>query len=548
MATQILRPNATGALSQWAYPVFTAHYLEVDEASQDGDTTKVMDDGVVLPNGDNTRDIYNLDAWSHGSQYISKVEVTFYERLTTGGGKITPLLYLDNTVQLGTPVTLSVSGSYSSHTEDFTSLRPNGGNWHWSDLDSLQVGLETSHGTGVPKLGDHIRCTQVYVTITYSPYFDEITALGHCADWAAYPTLILTDDDSDLSGGDDFDYKALRTTGSAANIVYAIAGSATEDSYWYTEPSDPLNDDWETGSILVALKMYGNATHSNIRIRVRFSQIDDDGTFQTATSWSGWVNSPWNADDVHIFIWNAIGWFSSDRTDRIRIDLQAENLSAGSLAYGIKANDGSSYVKTNIHLWKTDTINATGHVLQNRSETIQALGHILQERSTTIEALGHILQERSEDIQGIGHILQGRSDTIQAVGHILQERSDTIQGLGHITETRSAPIQATGHVFVPSPSPSPSPFPSPETREDTIQAIGHVLQERSDTIQATGHILQIRSAPIQATGYVGRRKKTITLLDITMLKYLFEYLTKIKEDRARKAKEKEYERIGNSTQ
>lgn len=498
MATQILRPNGKGAFEQWGHPLFTDHYLEVDEVSQDGDTTHISDDGIAIPNGSNNKDTFLLDSWGHDEQHIEKVEVSFYGKLSAGSGNIAPLLYLDGDLVQGSSETLT--GSYVLYTQELA--RPGGGNWHWTDLDDLEAGVVSGDGGGC-KLGNCIRCTQIYVTITYSSRYKEIDGTGHVFSPYAQPSLILTNTESDLITGANCDCKLLRTTSSPEYIVGIVPGETTEYNYWYTDPNDPFNATWEAGYFLFAYNPYQN-TNDDLRIRFRVSRVNAGGTLQESADWSDWVDG----DQINplfgvtYFVIPTKTWYATYRTDRIRLDMEVENESSYNAGWGIYVNDGTSYLATLVHQWRTEDITGKGHVLQERSDTILGKGHVLQTRSETVAGKGHVLQIRSDTVLGKGHVLQIRSDTVLGKGHILQVRSETVAGKGHVLQIRSDAILGKGHIL--------------QERTDTIAGKGHVLDKRSDTIlgkshvqhklsvtvAGKSHVLQIRSATISGTGYV----------------------------------------------
>jgi len=505
VSIQILRPNGVGAATGWDFPLFAAHWEQVDEITQDGNTTCIDDDGVTIPNGSNECDIFTLDSWTHGTQHVEKIEVVFWGRLNEGSGKIAPLVYLNGAMTHGSTETLT--GSWAEYTQELS--RPNGGNWHWTDLGTLQIGVESSSGGG-SKMGNNIKCTQIYVKVTYSPYFAEINAIGHVAPLFTEPKLILTDSNSDLEEpGDDFDKKLLRVTDGMTELMSTVNPGETETSYFYTEANDPYNDDWETGPWIVTIKPYGDAA-SGLHLRVRITRISNDGTPLEYSDWSEWKDAPWY--DMTPFILEIAGkdWTAGMRSNRLRLDFQYSHTGVGLGIFGIRVNDDSSFISTTVHQGRSDIMDATGHVLQERSDAIDAIGHILQGRSDIMDATGHVLQERSDAIDAIGHILQGRSDIMDATGHV-----------------ESAPS--------PSPSPSPSPPPSPETREDSIDVTGHTLQKRSDAVDATGHTTQRRLDTMSATGHIaGDVKRKLFLFDVALFerlkKLLFEMEKKRRKD------------------
>lgn len=553
MATLTLRPSGNGTFQEWDGPLFSSHYQQVDESSQDGDTTFIYDNGITLPDGSPATDSFATQNPLLSAGVIDKIEVSFYGKLTAGTGKIAPMIYLSGNREDGSAETLT--SSYALYTQEFS--RPGGGNWLWSDLVPLEIGVIASEGSGC-KLGNCIRCTQIYVTVTYFDRFSEMDAKGYVDSPFMEPRLYITETNSDLSGGDDVDLQLVRVTDVEDWTAFSIAASSTETQYWYSNANDPYNDDWETGDMLLVMETKNNESSSYLHFRFRVSRINSSGTVQESSSWSSWYDSPWGDRELCILTLSSVSWTGGSRTDRIRIDLECKNDHTSGKTMGFYANDADSFLNTYIHLWRVSSITAKGHIIQGRSTTITAKGHIIEERFDAIIAKGHVLQERLVTITGSGHILQGRSSDITnkghilqnrlsnilGKGHILQNRWDTMLGKGHILQHRSNAILGKGYVGTLSPSPSPSPFPSPQERETGILAKGHVLQHRSDTTLGKGHVTQYRSDAIIAKGHIlqhrfdriyaratisGKKKKPFYLLEVIMRAYLLKKREEMEE-------------------
>ena len=153
MAVTTLRPNAPGATQNW--DAEGGDYTRVDEASSDGDTTRLYTptNGRVAT--------FNLDA--SGLSGVAITGVTVYINTRS-------LDAIDNTVQLvvrtgGTDYFSSdkVYNSTSYHLESATwSTNPNTGMaWTISEVDALEAGMKRISGGGQA-------VTQVYVEVTSS--------------------------------------------------------------------------------------------------------------------------------------------------------------------------------------------------------------------------------------------------------------------------------------------------------------------------------------------------------------------------------------------
>lgn len=97
-------------------------------------------------------------------------------------------------------------------------------------------------------------------------------------------TYYLTKTNSDLSGGADFSYKLTTATGSAATLVVAVAGNATEDSYGFTEPGVP----GLAGATLTAVTAEINVTSAGVdfQLSVAVSRLNSSGVSQASSSFT----------------------------------------------------------------------------------------------------------------------------------------------------------------------------------------------------------------------------------------------------------------------
>ncbi len=155
---ETLRPNAAGDETSipYQYPDAGAHYAKVNEVVADEDDTLVKTFGAVL-----YRDLYNLPA-SSGSGTINFIKVYIRGKTDLAyQGFAYPSLKSNSTV---------TDGGYMELTTDWVTrsqqwnTNPAGGDWEWSDIDTLQIGLRL-RGNGAY----YGYCTQVYVEIDYTP-------------------------------------------------------------------------------------------------------------------------------------------------------------------------------------------------------------------------------------------------------------------------------------------------------------------------------------------------------------------------------------------
>jgi hypothetical protein len=172
MATETLRPNAVGDLTEWTaqYPTPGNHYDKVYEAVADEDATFiVVYSYITTPK----TDLYNIpdSAIPEGST-INSVTVYFRHRgeyytyarcaaaMKTGG------------TQYNGDYETSTS-SYVTSSKTWTTNPKTGVAWTVDDINALQIGVVGKRGVYYDfDLGvfyyDNTYCTQVYVVINYT--------------------------------------------------------------------------------------------------------------------------------------------------------------------------------------------------------------------------------------------------------------------------------------------------------------------------------------------------------------------------------------------
>jgi hypothetical protein len=164
MATEILRPNATGDEANIEGCVGGGdHYLDVDEETPDDSATRVYEHRASY-----YRDLYNLPAHSEGSGAINFVKVYFRCQGYTGR-YAKPVLKSGSTVSEGSPQ--ETNTSWTTFSEQWDTNPADGEAWEWDDIDALQVGVALiSNGT------NYISCTQLYVEVDYTSVTEKSSA------------------------------------------------------------------------------------------------------------------------------------------------------------------------------------------------------------------------------------------------------------------------------------------------------------------------------------------------------------------------------------
>jgi hypothetical protein len=175
---ETLRPNAVGDTTQVSsvYPAGTPHWQVVNDSTADDDTDYIY---TASTSSSYQTDLYNLpDHTASGT--ISSVTVSFRFRssstLATAYARSAIKTY--GTIYNGTAAS-STSTTYSTRSYTWTTNPNTGLSWTWSEIDTLQVGV----GLRISSSSYSLRCTQVYIEVTYVP------PGGEAWIWAKVPSI-----------------------------------------------------------------------------------------------------------------------------------------------------------------------------------------------------------------------------------------------------------------------------------------------------------------------------------------------------------------------
>ena len=163
MATETLRPNGVGfetAIS-FVFPSDTPHWDAVNEDPPDDDTTYVH-----TASGTYQRDLYALPT-SVGAGPISQIEVFLRWRagqFTAYDVGIKASIRTHATNYEGSEH-LTTSETYANISHIWTTNPNTGSAWTWAEIDALEIGVSLWGGPAEK----YVRCTQVYVVVTYTP-------------------------------------------------------------------------------------------------------------------------------------------------------------------------------------------------------------------------------------------------------------------------------------------------------------------------------------------------------------------------------------------
>ena len=160
--TEYLSPDGTGNTTQLTpFPgIGEENWEDVDDpvSSPDDDTTRVRTDQTIYQ-----EDTYALANHIEGHGDITKLTVYYRAMRTdnTTGGQAKAVIRTNDTNYEG--ITENLTTSYADYSAVWTFNPGTSDNWTWGEIDNLEAGISLKReGTA----GD-VRCTQVYVEVTY---------------------------------------------------------------------------------------------------------------------------------------------------------------------------------------------------------------------------------------------------------------------------------------------------------------------------------------------------------------------------------------------
>ncbi len=170
-AVVTLRPSSDGNYTAWGPLGGGSHYVEVDEAVADGDTSYIEEASSGI------RDSFNLpDGQIPSGANVTQIKIYAEAKNVHNSKDDTFKIFYrkDGADTDGATGHTPPNGSYATYSETWSGL-----SWDNTDIDGLEIGIVSNTHTGGAKL----RVTQMYVEVTYYA----ITTLT--TDSADYPNL-----------------------------------------------------------------------------------------------------------------------------------------------------------------------------------------------------------------------------------------------------------------------------------------------------------------------------------------------------------------------
>jgi len=162
MATETLRPNGPGSETaiDTQFPAGGEHWDKVKETPPDDDATYVENKNG--PVGTWQRDLYAIPNSSIGSGTINSVTVYMRSKHNAPTADAP-------TIQIKTHTTVydgahGTGDPWNTVSTEWTTNPYTGNPWTWDEIDDLEIGVKCGGSTYSP---DWVRCTQLYVVVTY---------------------------------------------------------------------------------------------------------------------------------------------------------------------------------------------------------------------------------------------------------------------------------------------------------------------------------------------------------------------------------------------
>jgi len=305
------------------------------------------------------------------------------------------------------------------------------------------------------------------------------------------PTYYLSNTDSDLSGGADFNKVLATVTEAASSISAEIAASTTETSYAWTRSDFPNNADWETGSITVEVDV--TVANTKLLINVSASRVNSSGAVQE-TSDNPALGEQECSLGLHTYLIPIKDWAAGNATDRIRINYIIRN----SFSHGAQS--------TTIETGTTDTevITAITHPVGAVAvaNVLQAVWDIKQKITDTSQLIWTDCVPVSDSSQFIWNekeIVAGSSQSIWNIGKIASNVSEFIWNVDGVAVAVGNTIQHIWDIKQVASTDSQIIWNIKTLVADTVQYIWNVTGLVNNAIQ---HIWNIKQTSSNTTQFI----------------------------------------------
>ena len=167
MATEYLRPNVVGDLTQLSPIGAAANWDCVDETPANEDTDYVISSTI---GADDSKDLCNLPAPTILTALDTIVLVRFWirSRYFVENGTVQAAPYFKENGVATSGTLRNMTASYANYYQDYTTRPSDGGAWTFADIGALQIGVRHYLlGAGLSP-ASAVRTTQAYCQVEFT--------------------------------------------------------------------------------------------------------------------------------------------------------------------------------------------------------------------------------------------------------------------------------------------------------------------------------------------------------------------------------------------
>ena len=170
MATEYLRPNVVGDLTELSPIGAAANWDCVDEDPTNEDTDYVLSTTLAPVIPSDLKDLHNLPAPTLLTALDTIVLVRFWirSRYLNDSGTVQAAPYFKENGVATSGTLRNMTASYANYYQDYTTRPSDGGAWTFADIGALQIGVLHNVVGGGGILASAVRTTQVYCQIEFT--------------------------------------------------------------------------------------------------------------------------------------------------------------------------------------------------------------------------------------------------------------------------------------------------------------------------------------------------------------------------------------------